>query len=121
MRRRVYLPSNVTGLRIRYLDAHFLPMGEWTVIIGLPVPKDTASLLQKVPDTGDKIETWEYGIVAQIFHPGPYGQDEATVERPHKFIEDSGYEIDGIHEEKYLTRPDVKIPKTIIMYPVSKR
>ena len=32
-----------------------------------------------------------------------------------------GYRIVGPHEEEYLTRPDVKVPKTIIRYRVKKR
>jgi len=43
------------------------------------------------------------------------------VERLHKFIEDSGYEIVGAHEEEYLTTPDAKVPKPIIRYPVKKK
>ena len=39
----------------------------------------------------------------------------------HKFIEDSGCEIAGVHEEEYLTRPDAKVVKTIIRYPVKKK
>ncbi len=116
------LPTfKVTGLRARYPDAHLVPMDKWTMIIGLPVPEDTTSLPQKVPGTEVKIDTWEYGTVAQILHLGPYDQEEATVKRLHKFIEDSGYEIAGLHEEEYLTRPDVKVPKTIIRYLVRKK
>ena len=116
------LPTfKVSGLRARYPDAHLAPKDEWTHIIGLPVPEDTASLPQKVAGTEVKIETWEYGTVAQILHLGAYDQECATVERLHRFIEDSGYEIAGIHEEEYLTSPDAKVPKTIIRYPIKKR
>ncbi len=116
------LPTfKVTGLRARYPDAHLVPKDEWTHIIGLPIPEGTTSLPQKVPDTEVKIEAWEYGTVAQILHLGPYDQEEATIKRLRKFIEDSGYEIAGLHEEEYLTRPDAKAPKTIIRYPVRKR
>jgi len=116
------LPTfKVTGLRARYPDAHLVPMDEWTHIIGLPIPEDTTSLPQKVVGTEVKIETWEYGTVAQIFHLGPYDQEEATVEHLHQFIKDSGYEIAGLHEEEYLSRPDAKVLKTIIRHPVRKR
>ncbi len=96
-------------------------MEEWTHIIGLPVPEDTASLPQKVTGIEVKLETWEYGTVAQILHLGPYDQEYPTVQRLHQFIEDSGYEIAGAHEEEYLTRPDAKVIKTIIRYPVKKK
>jgi len=116
------LPTfKVSGLRARYPNAHLVPMEEWTHIIGLPIPEDTTSLPQKVPGIEVKIETWEYGTVAQILHLGAYDQEKPTVERLHKFIEDSGYEIAGVHEEEYLTKPDAKVVKTIIRYAVRKR
>jgi len=116
------LPTfKVSGLRARYPDAHLVPKEEWTHIIALPIPEDTTSLPQKVPGVEVKLETWEYGTVAQILHLGAYDQEGPTVERLHKFIEDSGYEIAGVHEEEYLTTPDAKVPKTIIRYVVRKK
>jgi len=116
------LPTfKVSAPRTRYPDAHLVPMDEWALIIGLPIPEDTASLSQKVAGTEVKIETWEYGAVAQILHLGAYDQEQPTVELLHQFIEENGYEIAGVHEEEYLTRPDAKVPKTIIRYPIKKR
>ena len=106
------LPTfKVSGLRARYPDAHLVPKEEWTHIIGLPIPEDTTSLPQKVPGIEVKIENWGYGTVAQILHLGPYDQEGPTVERLHKFIEENGYEIAGVHEEEYLTSPDAKSPR----------
>lgn len=116
------LPTfKVSGLRARYPDAHLVPKEEWTTIVALPIPDDTASLPQKAVGTEVKVDTWKYGTVAQILHLGPYDQEEAAVERLHSFIEDSGYEVVGPHEEEYLTTPDAKVPKTIIRYAVKKR
>ncbi len=116
------LPTfKVSGLRARYPDAHLVPKDEWTHIMGLPVPEDTTSLPQKVPNIEVKIEQWEYGTVAQILHLGPYDQEEPTVKRLHQFIEENGYQIAGVHEEEYLTRPDAKVIKTIIRYPIKKK
>jgi len=116
------LPTfKVSGLRARYPDAHLVPKEEWTHIIGLPIPEDTTSLPQKVTTVEVKIETWDYGTVAQILHLGPYDQEEATVERLHKFVEENSYQIAGVHEEEYLTKPDAKVPKTIIRYPIKKK
>ncbi len=116
------LPTfKVAGLRAHYPDAHLLPQDEWTHIIGLPVPEDTEALPQKVPGIDVKLETWEYGTVAQILHLGPYDQETPTIERLHRFISESGYAITGPHEEEYLTRPDAKVPKTIIRYSVRKK
>jgi len=116
------LPTfKVSGLRARYPDAHLVPKDEWTHIIGLPIPEDTTSLPQKVAGIEVKIETWEYGMVAQILHLGAYNQEGPTVERLHKFIEENGYEIAGVHEEEYLTTPDAKVVKTIIRYAVKRK
>ena len=68
-----------------------------------------------------KIETWEYGTVAQILHRGSYENEASDVERLHRFIIDSGYEIIGVHEEEYITSPDARVPKTIIRYRVRKK
>ncbi len=111
----------VTGLRARYPDAPTVPKSEWTLVIGLPIPDDTTSLPQKVDGIEVKIETWPYGTVAQILYLGAYDQEKASIERLLKFIRDSGYETAGDHEEEYLTRPDAKVPKTIIRYVVTKR
>lgn len=116
------LPTfKVSGLRTRYPDAHLAPKEEWTHIIGLPIPEDTTSLPQKLPDIEVKIETWEYGTATQILHLGPYSEEGPTVERLHKFIEENGYQIAGDHEEEYLTTPDAKNPKTLIRYTVKKK
>ena len=116
------LPSfKVSGLRARYPEAPIVPKDKWTMIVALPVPEDTTLLPQKVTGVEVKLETWDYGTVAQILHLGAYDQEDDSIERLHKFIVDSGYEIAGVHEEEYLTRPDVKVPKTIIRYPVKKK
>ena len=116
------LPTfKVSGLRARYPDAHIVPKEQWTHIIGLPSPEDTTSLPQKVPGIEVKIETWEYDTVGQILHVGPYDQEGPNIERLHKFIEENGYEIAGVHEEEYLTTPDAKVQKTIIRYVVRRK
>ena len=115
------LPTfKVSGLRARYPDAHLVPKDEWTIITSLPIPEDTTSLPQKVAGIEVKIETWDYGTVAQILHLGPYDQEYANIKRLHQFIEENGYKIAGLHEEEYLTSPDAKVIKTIIRYPVKK-
>jgi len=111
----------VGGLRSRYPDAHLAPRDKWTIITGLPVPDDTTSLPQKIPGTEVRLETWQYGTVAQILHLGSYDRECPTVERLHRFIEEGGYEIAGVHEEEYLTSPDAKVIKTIIRYPVKRK
>jgi hypothetical protein len=107
--------------RARYPDAHLYPKGEWLIIAGISVPENTASLPQKEPNTEVKLETWEYGTVAQILHLGPYDQETETIQRLHQFITDSGYEITGPHEEEYQSKPDAKVIKTLIRYQVKKK
>jgi hypothetical protein len=116
------LPTfKVSGLRGRYPDAHLVPQDEWTIILGLPVPNDTTSLPQKAPGVEVKLETWDYGTVAQILHLGPYDQEGPTIERLMRFISENGYEITGPHEEEYLTSPDAKVMKTLIRLTVKKK
>ncbi len=111
----------VEPLRCRYPNAHLVPKDQWTIIMGLPIPDDTLSLPQKVAGTTVRIEVWEYGTVAQILHIGAYDQESANIERLHKFIMDAGYEITGLHEEEYLSRPGARVMKTIIRYPIRKK
>ncbi len=111
----------VTGLRARWPDAHLVPKHEWLGIWGLPVPEKTTSIPQKTPGIEVKIEQWDYGTVAQILHIGPYSEEYPTVQRLHRFIEESGYEIAGVPEEEYLTSPRAKVQKTIIRYPIKKK
>jgi len=111
----------VDKLRARWPNAHLIPKEEWLGICGLPIPNDTTSMPQKIPSIEVKIEQWDYGTVAQILHIGPYSEEMPTVERLHKFIQESGYEIADVHEEEYLTTPDAKVQKTLIRYPIKKK
>jgi hypothetical protein len=111
----------VGKLFARWPDAHIKPKNQWTAVLGVPIPDNTTELPQKVPEVQVKIDTWQYGVTAEIMHKGPYSEEGPTVEALHKFIEEQGYEIAGTHEEEYLTMPDAKIPKTIIRYPVKKK
>jgi len=111
----------IRGLRARFPDAHLSPLKEWTNVIGLPVPEDTTFLPQQVGAPEVKIETWEYGTVAQILYQGSSGQEEKSIERLHRFIIDSGYRIIGVHEEEYISPPGDRAPRSIIRYRVKKK
>jgi len=110
----------VGPLRARWPDAPSVPKAEWTGVWALPVPSDTTDIPQKVPELPVELQTWEYGLVAQVTHIGPYRTEKKTVERLRRFIREEGYEISGDHEEEYITRPDARVQKTIIRYPVRK-
>jgi hypothetical protein len=111
----------VGKLRARWPDAHLLPKDQLTGIWGLPVPEGTPTLPQKLPEIEVKLETWNYGTVAQILHVGPYSEEEPTVKRLQEFIFKNGYEIAGVHEEEYRTTPKARVQKTLIRYPIKKK
>jgi len=111
----------VGPLRAQYPDAVSKDKKDWAIVMGIPIPDDTKELFQKVPGVPVTIETWKYGTVAQVLHLGAYDQETESIEKLHRFIGDQGYEIAGDHEEEYLTRPDAKVVKTIIRYPVRKK
>jgi len=111
----------VGTLRARWPDAHLVPKDQWTAHWAIPIPEGTTALVQKDPALPVTVQAWEYGTVAQLLHLGPYTEEGPTVARLHAFIEASGCEIAGPHEEEYLTRPDAKAPKTIIRYQVRPR
>lgn len=116
------LPTfKVGGMRARYPDAITVDKNQWRIIIGVPIPEDTTVLPQKLPGVDVKIETWQYGAVAQVLHLGSYDQETPTIQKLHQFIGENGYEIAGDHEEEYLTRPEAKVPRTIIRYPVQRK
>jgi hypothetical protein len=119
--KRKGIAFKVEALRGRWPDAHLVPKDQWTGLLGLPVPAAAVSVPQKIPETEVKLETWEYGTVAQILHKGPYRTEGLTVEKLHKFIAENGYEIAGDHEEEYLTGPKAKVQKTLIRYPIRKK
>ncbi len=61
------------------------------------------------------------GKSAQIMHIGPFSEEGPTIEKLHKFIEESGYEISVKHHEIYLSdirRADPARWKTVIRQPV---
>lgn len=93
--------------------------GDWAV----PVPDGTveADLPQKSDAYHVSVARWTYGECARILHLGAYDAEEPTVAKLVSFIDEGGYEIAGMHEEWYLSRPSAKVPKTVILYPVRKK
>ncbi len=104
------------------------PMDEWIGIYAMPVAESVVEIPSKALSEHPalKLETWQYGLVAEILHKGSYASEGPTVEKLHQFISDSGYEISGLHEEEYLKGPGMFGPGnpdkyyTIIRYPVAK-
>lgn len=108
-------------LACRWPDAHLKPKSEWTGIWGLEVSDFVRDedLAQKIPDIPVSLARWEGGAVAQVLYKGPYSGEGPIIEALHRFIEESGYRLAGPHEEEYLTKPDVAVPKTIIRYRIA--
>lgn len=102
-------------------DAHLKPKSKWTALWNLEVSPFVrqADLIQKQPATPVKIKKFPACTVAQILHVGTYRSEGPNIKKLHAFIADSGYVIDGFHEEVYLSRPGPKA-KTIIRYVVRK-
>ena len=110
-------------LACRWMNALKAPPSKWEARWGLEVsgPVTGRDLRQADPKTRIRMADWDYGLVAQILHKGPYADEWPSIEKLHAFVQEKGYRIVGPHEEEYLTRPDVKVPKTIIRYRVKKR
>lgn len=122
----VYKPKGIKmelgKLTARWPDAHLKPKDQWTGIWGLPVPDYVTEkdLKQKDPKITATIDAWRGGEYAEVLYIGPYADEGPMIKDLHKFIEDSGYKISGMHEEEYLSRPGPKA-KTIIRYLIEKK
>ncbi len=114
--------ARMSAPRARWNAITTTPKNEWTGSCGLPVPED-ASL--PAASSGARIETWQYGDVAEILHRGSYGEEESTIQKLIKFIGDQEYAIAGPHEEEYLKGPEsgsnTAEYRTIIRYPIKKK
>jgi hypothetical protein len=95
----------------------------WTGFYALPLPVTVTALPAGLQ--GVKIDIWKYGEVAEILHLGSYAAETATIETLHRFIQDRGYVIAGLHEEEYLVGPGMGAQpaafRTIIRYQVKKK
>lgn len=72
--------------------------------------------------------TYDEGICVQCMHIGPYDDEPKTIELMHKYMEESGYELDitdtRFHHEIYLSDPrsceKTKL-KTVLRHPIKKK
>lgn len=115
--------------RARWLQPVGKPKEEWAGFFGVPVPEeaDRSMLSEDAREAGITIEHWDYGEVAEIMHEGPYDKEESDVETLHRFIDEQGYRIAGMHEEEYIKGPGMIFRGnpdkylTIIRYPVVRK
>jgi hypothetical protein len=110
----------VKPLRARWPNAKDTKPSEYHGIWGLPVPASTRAVPQKEHALKVSVVTWKYGPVAEILHLGAYSAEQRTIQRLLAFIRRQGFEVTGPHEEEYLSRPDARVPKTLIRYPIKK-
>ncbi len=105
----------------------------WTILIVQPdvvTGEDVAAAVGAVKKKAKfprfleiRFEKFVEGQAAQIMHVGPYATEAATVEKLHRFVEDSGLRLRGRHHEIYLGDPRRSAPeklRTIIRHPVEK-
>jgi hypothetical protein len=94
----------IPSLRARWSLPFEAPSSEWVGSYAFPVPQKVEEIPDvEIPDRFQtKIETWEYGEVAQILHVGSYASEQESIEVLQQFISDQGYEIVGKREEEYL-------------------
>lgn len=91
----------------------------WGGFVAIKVPETT----QHITDEYVKLETVEYGKVAEIVHFGSYETEHDNINKLKAFIKESGFEINGKHEEEYIIGPGIlyRSPKsyiTIIRYQI---
>jgi hypothetical protein len=70
-----------------------------------------------------RFEPFTEGLAAQVLHVGPFAEEAPTIERVHRYIEDSGALRVGKHHEIYLTdvrRADPARWKTVIRQPLTR-
>jgi hypothetical protein len=90
--------------RARWPKPFDIPSKQWLGQFALPINSSIITLPSEIQKEYPnlKIETWEYGTVAEILHIGPYTKEQPTVKKLMEFIQKSGYKISGTHEEEYL-------------------
>jgi len=69
-----------------------------------------------------RLESFTEGLSAQTMHVGPFSAEGPTIERVHRFIEESGRELTGKHHEIYLSdirKADPAKWKTVIRQPMA--
>jgi effector-binding domain-containing protein len=119
---------NVPAPRGRWPVSADRPKSEWVGYYAMPVPETVTQIPGGKTKTGltAKLNTWEYGEVAEILHIGPYDKEQPTVKKLLDFVSASGYTVVGLHEEEYLRGPtmfskgDPAKYATIIRYRVEK-
>ncbi len=118
--------KSMSAPRARWPKPFDTPRNEWVGYWALPVGDEITSLPADTP-ANMRLQTWNYGKVAEILHIGPYSSEMPDIEKLHEFISNSGYVISAAHEEEYVVGPGMFGPGntekyyTIIRYEVKPR
>ena len=101
----------MTPPKARWPQPPDTPREEWVGIFGLEIPESLTTLPQKISQKYPqlKIETWNYGTIAEIIHIGSYATEHSTVKKLINYISESGYQIVGGHEEEYLKGEQISL------------
>ena len=104
---------------------------EWTAMVRLPefvTPDFFNEVIANCVDSkksdifkNARLEYFEEGLCVQLMHIGPYNQEVPNIEKMHKFVRDSGYELVGKHHELYFGDPRRTAPeklRTILRQPI---
>ncbi|RAJ04027.1 hypothetical protein LX64_02904 [Chitinophaga skermanii] len=117
-------------------DALKVPKNEWCwkLMIRIPAYTERADIEQAIGlvlhtkklqvATEVRFEKMKEGLVVQCMHLGNYDSEPATIALLHAYMEEKGYEQDGLHHEIYLSDPNKVVPekwKTIIRIPVKRK
>ena len=104
----------------------------WRAFIRVPDYVSEEAMQEHVTELSEKkgekvreVSIWNFreGISAQIMHIGPYSEETPTINALHKWVEESGYRLRGLHHEIYLSDPRRSKPenlKTIIRHPLDE-
>ncbi len=95
----------------------------WMGFVAIPVPEGLV-LPENAPDSV-RLETLDYGTVAEVVHFGPYADETPVITALKEYIEEQGYVIAGPHEEEYILGPGMPFSNpekyiTMIRYQVEK-
>lgn len=110
-------------------SADELPKAQWRGVFAVPVSQSLTELPEEYTqaDPPIRLETWDYGTVAELLYVGPYEDEmQVGIDKLLAYIEEQGYRTTGLHEEEYLKGPgmifagDPNEYITILRYEVAK-
>lgn len=114
-----HMPAPRARWAVPQLDAS---KDAWIGTYGIPVTGE----FPQPRDTALRLETWEYGLTAQVLHVGPYDAEDKDIAALKSFITANGMAVAGPHEEEYVKGPgmifkgDPAKYRTLIRYRVER-